>query len=356
MSEVVLRVTPEQLIALNDEIATLVRAGVPLELGLREFSGNVPSALRRISGEISKRLAEGKPLAESLSDTLPNLPRVYTAVVDAGLKSGNLPKALESLSKFAQQGLELRHRIEFAFIYPLFVFLLAYALFLVFVIEAAPHWQQIWGEFVPLKDPFVANLAALSQSWREWAWIPPAMIAALAGWWVCYGRTSFLPDRRPSALLALIPGLRSIVVLWHWANFCELLATLLEHQMPLPTAINLAADATGNSAIHEQMSVVSEELRTGKSMADCLRGRTRIPPYLRWSLGTAQQPEAFQSALRHGVELYRSRATFRADMIKMWLPLALIVIVGGGAALIYALSMSLPLRALYLQLNLDSMR
>ena len=300
MSDVGLRVTPEQLVALNDEIAMLVRAGVPLELGLRELNGSVPTALGRISGEISQRLQEGVPLTESLSATLPYLPRVYAAVVDAGLKAGNLPKALESLSRFVRQGLELRHRIEFAFLYPLFVFLLAYALFLTFVVETAPHWHEIWGEFVPIADPYVTAMASLSQSWQSWAWIPPAIIFVLIVWWTLFGRSSFLPDRRPSALLNFIPGLRSIINFWHWANFCELLATLLEHQVPLPAAINLAADATGNVTIHNQMTAVSAELQTGKSMSDCLRGRMAIPPYLRWSLGSAQHPDAFQSALLHG--------------------------------------------------------
>lgn len=356
MSDAGLRVTPEQLIALNDEIATLVRAGVPLELGLRELSLSVPSALGQISNTISRRMEEGQPLSESMSAAMPGLPRVYTAVVDAGLRSGNLPKALESLTRFAQQGIELRHRIEFAFLYPLFVFLLTYVLFLTFVVQAAPHWKDIWGGFVPEADPFVARLAALSATWPVWAWIPPTMVGVLVIWWLFVARYSFLPDRRPSALLQLIPGLRSVIVLWHWANFCELLATLLDHHVPLPSAINLAADATGNSAIHEEMSGVSSELSTGKSMAECLRHRTKIPPYLRWSLGSAKHPEAFQCALRHGVELYRSRANFRADMIKMWLPLALVAILGGGAALIYALCLSLPLRSLYWQLNLDSMK
>lgn len=356
MSDARLTITAEQLIALNDEIATLVRAGVPLELGLKELSYSVPTALGKISSQISRRMEEGKPLGESLSATLPGLPRVYAAVVDAGLKSGDLPRALQAMSRFAQQGLELRHRIEFAFIYPLFVFLLAYALFLVFVIETIPHWNQIWGGFNPHSDPFVATLLALSRTWRDWVWIPPGAIVVVVLWWVFAARYSFLPDRRPSTLLRIIPGLRSVVGYWHWANFCELLATLLEHQVPLPTALNLAADATGNSAIHNQISSLSEELRTGKALADCLRDRERIPPYLRWALGAAQRPEAFQSALRHGAEIYRSRASFRADMIKMWLPLILIVLLGGGAVLTYALSMSLPLRALYDQLNSDGLR
>jgi general secretion pathway protein F len=356
MPESGLRVTPEQLIALNDEIAMLVRSGVPLELGLRELHGSVPSALGRISSAISQRMEEGQPLTTSLSETLPGLPRVYTAVIDAGLKSGNLPRALESLSKFAQQGLELRHRIEFAFLYPLFVFLLSYVLFLTFIIQTAPHWQQIWGEFTPITNTYVNYLSLMSQSWPVWAWIPPTLVAVLVLWWIFVARYSFLPDRRPSGLLHLIPGLAGIIELWHWANFCELLAMLLEHQIPLPTAMNLAADATGNSKIHEQMSAVSEELKTGKSMADCLRHRTWIPPYLRWSLGTAHQPEAFQSALRNGVELYRSRATFRADMIKMFLPLILVIAVGFGPVAFYARSLALPLRALFEQLNIDGMK
>src|SRR4051812_10348434 len=130
-----LRVSPEQLIALNDEIAMLVRAGVPLELGLHETSRSVPRALQKINQELSRKMQTGLPLGESLTATLPGLPRVYAAVIDAGLKSGNLPKALESLTRLARQGIELRQQIEFAFLYPLIVCSLAYAMFLVLVVD-----------------------------------------------------------------------------------------------------------------------------------------------------------------------------------------------------------------------------
>lgn len=356
MSDAGLRVTPEQLIALNDEIAMLVRAGVPLELGLRQISHNVPSALAKVSHELSRRMEAGEPLGASFSATLPGLPRVYSAVIEAGIRAGNLPKALESLSRFAQQGIELRHRIEFAFLYPLIVFSLAYILFLTFTINSADHWNGMWGGFVALEDPFVDGLAVLSRHWIWWAWIPPAVVSGLVVWWLVAARYSFLPDRRPSPLLNLIPGLRSILKYWHWANFCELLATLLDHQVPLPAALSLAADATGNTVIHHQMSAVAADLTSGQSMSNSLRSRTAIPAYLRWSLGAARDPGALQSVLGHGEELYRSRANFRADAIKMWLPLALVVILGGGAALIYALTMALPLRSLYMQLELDGLR
>lgn len=374
MPETSLRVTPEELIALNDEIATLVRAGIPLELGLRQLSGSVSTTLGHVSQQIALHLDSGQPLTKSLSETLPGLPRVYVAVVDAGLKSGNLPRALELMSRFVQQGLELRQRIEFAFMYPLTVFILAYVLFLVLVIDAAPRWAAVWGEFVSTTDPSIQLFMWLSREYLYWVWIPPAIVVLAIIWWFTAGRRSFLSDRQvnvvSSVMLILVPRRHRIsrwllgfmldslhvVHFWRWSNFCELLSTLLEHQVPLPEAMNLAADATGDNDIHELMSAVSAELETGKSMSEAMRTQSRVPPYLRSVLGSAQHSMALQNALRHGAEIYRSRASFRADMIKMWLPLLLVVVLGGGTALVYALTMSLPLRALYWQLNLDSMK
>lgn len=354
MSQSGLRVSPEQLIALNDEIAMLVRAGVPLELGLRERGDSVPAALRNVNRELSRHMQSGLPLAESLTATLPGLPRVYSAVVDAGLKSGNLPRALESLSRLARQGIDLRQRIEFAFLYPLTVFALGYVLFLVVVVETARRWRLVMADFHADYDPVVKFLGGLSEHVAEWAAIPPVLVAIPVIWWMISARSSFLPDRRPSPLLELIPGLSSVVTYWQWASFCDLLATLLEHSIPLPEALLLAADASGNTGIQQQMRAVAEDLKTGRSVADSVRGRLPIPAYLRWSLATAQAPAAFQTALRHGIEIYRGRANFRAEAIKMWLPPILIVLLGGGTVFVYAMMMALPLRALFWQLNLDT--
>ena len=348
-----IRVTPEQLIALNDEIALLVRAGVSLELGLRERGDSVSGALRHVNEELSRHMESGISLGASLAATIPGLPRVYSAVIDAGLRSGTLPRAVESLSRMARQGIELRQRIEFAFLYPLIVFSIAYGLFLLLVVESHRRWELISGDYQLNRDPFVQFMTQVSTHWQVWTWIPPVLVAIPVIWWLVYGRASFLPDRRPSALLAAIPGLGSVMTYWQWGGFCDLLATLLEHQVPLPEAILLAADASGNSTIQSQMTGVVAHLQSGHSIADSMRDRRQIPAYLRWSLATAHEPAAFQNALRHGHELFQARANFRTEAIKLWLPPVLLVLIGGGAAFVYALMWALPLRLLYWQLIQD---
>ena len=53
----------EDLIALNDEIASLVRAGVPLELGLSGFASSVSGRLRRLTDGLAERMKAGASLS-----------------------------------------------------------------------------------------------------------------------------------------------------------------------------------------------------------------------------------------------------------------------------------------------------
>src|SRR5262245_42053779 len=59
-------VSIEQLVALNDEIASLVRGGMPLELGLRELGEDSAGALQQITQALASRMSNGATLAEAL--------------------------------------------------------------------------------------------------------------------------------------------------------------------------------------------------------------------------------------------------------------------------------------------------
>ncbi len=55
-------ITLDQLLALNEEIAALVRAGVPLDRGLLDAGGDVRGRLGRIAGVLARRLNRGEEL------------------------------------------------------------------------------------------------------------------------------------------------------------------------------------------------------------------------------------------------------------------------------------------------------
>ena len=58
-------VTLEQLIALGDEMAALVKAGVPLEEGLTEFARDMPGQPGKLAKMLGERMSAGKACRRS---------------------------------------------------------------------------------------------------------------------------------------------------------------------------------------------------------------------------------------------------------------------------------------------------
>src|SRR5204862_8220654 len=88
-------ITIDQLLALNEEIAALVRAGIPLDRGLLEAGRDVRGRLGRIAGALGRRLGRGESLVEALHAEERAIPPLYRAGVEAGARAGRLPVALD---------------------------------------------------------------------------------------------------------------------------------------------------------------------------------------------------------------------------------------------------------------------
>src|SRR4051794_24805558 len=106
----------DQLIALNDEIVALTRSGMPLERGLVQTGNELQGRLGEITTALGKRMEAGESLSEALKSAA-DVPPVYRAVVDAGLRSGNLPTALEGLATYAKGYSDAREQIGLALCY-----------------------------------------------------------------------------------------------------------------------------------------------------------------------------------------------------------------------------------------------
>ena len=104
-------VTLEQLIALGDEMAALVKAGVPLEEGLTEFARDMPGQPGKLAKMLGERMSAGESLPHILASEPDQFPPVWRAVVEAGLKSGQLAAALESMSTTARRVAETRRLV-----------------------------------------------------------------------------------------------------------------------------------------------------------------------------------------------------------------------------------------------------
>lgn len=71
----------DDLIALNREIASLIRAGIPLNVGLRGLSDGYGNRLTELSNRLADRLDQGQSLSAALDAEGPSISPVYSSVI-----------------------------------------------------------------------------------------------------------------------------------------------------------------------------------------------------------------------------------------------------------------------------------
>ena len=205
--------TLDDLIALNDEIAALVRAGVPLEAGLAaDGRRHARPAWAKSPPRGPQRTARGEPLDQAIMQDAGQLPPAYRAVVQAGLRAGRLPAALEAVAASARRLAETHRAV-----------LVGRDLsaagvpgglvrtdFLTCTVVAAALAKMFFAFHVPGYG-FVAAMASAGHWARYWgpAVSDPRDRAAGLAWWFASTRASTLHSRRSDWLFGWLPWVRS---------------------------------------------------------------------------------------------------------------------------------------------------
>ena len=335
-------VTLDQLIALNDEIGALVRAGVPLERGLYELGQDMPGRLGKLAITLAEKMRQGQSLSQALGEQGAQIPPVYRAVVEAGVKSGRLSAALESIAASARRTADARRIVASGVFYPLLVFLLAWGLFVVFAAQLAPRMIPM---FADSKAPGLVLLEQFAQ-WGDTAWywgptVPLVVVVLAAVWWFRSSRALAVDPRTAGLLLGWLPWTRSMLQAVSTATFAEVLALLVEHGVPLDEGILLAAEAAGDAKMLSGAREMAAALRRGEIPSRQKMGKD-FPPLMDWLLLTGQQRGALLPALRLAADSYRQRAVQQGNLARVLVPVGLTIAVGGTVTLAFALALFAP--------------
>ena len=338
----------DQFIALNDEIAALVRAGVPLPRGLRELGRDLPGRLGAAAESLGRSLEAGTDLLDALADERTGFPPAYRAVVAAGLRAGRLPAALEGISSSARRVAETRRLIGLAIVYPLLVLLIAYGLFVLLTLRGVPVLAEMYAESRLPANAFLTALARLDESVLWWAPWPPLVVGGMfAAWWWRSGRASAIetPRRRSWYNPAQVRAWSSLCI------FTDVLALLIEHDVPLAEAVTYAGEACGDTRMARDARELSTRIARGERDEILAPRPSGIPIVLRWLLATDSGQPRLVAALRQTSQTYHDQAAEQAAWFSWYLPLILTVTIGGSATILYALACFLPWSVLLYQLS-----
>ena len=326
--------TLEDFVALNHEIAALARAGVPLGPGLTAFGRDLPGRLGKIAAEVGQRLEQGEPLERIVAQN-DSFPPAYKAVVQAGLRVGRLPAALEGISQSARRTAQLRWTISMAIIYPLSVMCLGYCLFVFTLSHISPVMAAMLADH-GVEDTVVHQVIVwLGKYTLLWGFVLPAVVLAWLAWlsWRA-GRVAAGVELHPFLSFGAVSTMLKMRHAGRLAAMCDCLALLTEYGVSLSEAVPLAARTTGAKKLEKAALELAEQMTRGERTAAPPRN---FPPLLAWMLTSGQLQQDLPIALRRAAEVYRDEANRRAQWLRLYVPLILTLFFAGGTVAIYAI-------------------
>ena len=271
------RIRTREFIIFNQELATLLRAGLPLVQSLDILRQRMDDpAFRTLLNDVHDRVHAGAALSEAFDAQGDAVPGMYTASLLAGEKSGGLEEVIRRYVAYVKVVTALRRKTLSALIYPAVLLGLSMVVVSIIVLNVVPEFEAFYGGFGAELPWMTQVVVAVSNTVRNHfpLIVLGAVAAVAAGWrWLRRPGRAALLDR----VVLRIPGIGSIAGQFATSQLSRTLATLLGGGIPLVDAIDVASRAIGNRFYAEQLAVVGQRLREGEALAAALEARGIFP-------------------------------------------------------------------------------
>lgn len=269
--------SPKQVTAFTDQLATLMGAGQPLDRALQILL-DLPESekAKKLIGRIRDQVREGSSLSDALEAQHGSFTRLYINMVRAGEIGGTLERTLRRLAEYMDRSQKLRSSVISALIYPaILVIAVLGAIFmlLVFVVpQFVPMFEDMGAE-LPLMTRIVLAFGNLLTGWW-WLLIGGVMLVV-----VWFQRQMAQPDSRRGwdERFLRLGMIGTLVLRLDTARLARTLGTLLQSGVPLLQALSIARNVLSNSVLAEAVDEATELVKTGDGLAYALGQQKRFP-------------------------------------------------------------------------------
>jgi general secretion pathway protein F len=272
------RIGTLDLALLTRQLATLVRAGLPLDEALQAVSEQTDKPrLKSIVLGVRAKVLEGHTMASGLEDFPQAFPTVYRATVAAGEQAGQLDSVLERLAEYTESRHGLRQKIAQAMIYPIVLTVLSLGIVIFMLIAIVPKIVEVFentGQELPVLTRALIALATFLQSWW-WAVSVGLVLIVLAIRKVLQGEQA---RRVFHGWLLRLPVVGRVVRGLNTARFTRTLSILTTSGVPALEALQIGASVVGNLPMRDAVEEASIRVREGAAIGRSLSQSKLFPP------------------------------------------------------------------------------
>ena len=342
------KVKMQEFLLFNQELAALIKAGQPIIASLDILTERRKNqAFRKALVDIRDRVRGGAALSEAFDAQGEMFPKIYSATVASGERSGEVANVLLRYIGYQKTILTLRQKVLGALIYPAILFAMSIGLVVVLITYVLPKFKDFYTDFgadlplitkilVGLSDLIVGHLFLIIG-------VVVGLTVAVRSW--VRTEAGRLGRDRLAVRLPIVGGIGHRFAI---SRFMRTLATLISGGIPVVTALGISARAVGNRHFESKLLDVERKVREGGSLWQGLEETGLFSDIAIEMTKVGESTGSLADMLTNVSEFYDEEIDTRLSTVMSLLEPAMLISMGMIVALMF-LAIYLPLLRSYAQ-------
>ena len=326
------RVKAGDFLLFNQQLSALIRAGIPILQAITMLRKRAASSrLRAVLTEVENEIRGGAALSAAFAAQGGIFPRIYTASILAGERSGALDEVLSRYVSYMRRNVQLRRKIRGALAYPTFLLIASFGMVSFLTVYVVPRMSELFAGLSSGNHtlPLVTRLVVGISGWMasNIYWLAPLFIGGAIAF--------YFWSRKPSGRLAIdaallkIPLAGKLLVQLSIAQATRSLATLLAGGITLVESWEIAAESITNRELRRRSSEILPMIREGRSFTESLEAAGWVPALALDMIGVGERSGSLREMLDEVSAFYDAESEVRLEQLTTTLEPAILVVMGG---------------------------
>ncbi len=332
-----------QFMLFNQQLASITKAGIPLEKGLRELSNDVGSkSMRKLIDDIAGELEKGVSIEKAFEKRQKRFPPLYGRILKAGVETGRLSEMLTSLNRHLELASRTRRIIFEAISYPLVILVLGAIVITGMFLLVIPQFKTVLEEMVGGRlNPITATFLTIP-SYIIPFWIGVGCVIAIILVALTMLSTSSAGRRLKESTFLQIPVVGRVYHSSVLGRMAEAMAMMVSASCDMPASLRLSSGATGSEKLILESEALADQIEQGANILEAGQFCNMIPRLFLYSIQLGTQRNELQDNLYSLGQMYAEQARCgQARLQAVLLPMMLILV--GSVIATAVLAMFLPM-------------
>lgn len=297
----------EDLVLVSRQLATMIRAGLPLIEVLNILGEQVEKlTLKNVLRQVEKDVQGGSSFYEALARHPKVFNQFFLSMVKAGEASGMLDTILDQVATYLEKSASIRRKVKAAIMYPAAVTIFAVLIMILIMWKVVPVFEEIFQD-LDEELPFMTQVViACSNFVRNQWFIGLIGLVAIIFSLRYYGKTK-TGRKHIDTLKLKLPVFGPLLLKVAVARFSRSLGTLMRAGVNILSALEIVAKTAGNVVIEDAVLKTKASIQSGESITKPLVESGVFPPMVTRMIEVGEKTGALENMLHKVAEYYEDQ-------------------------------------------------